>query len=183
MGGWLLNGTTLSGTQSLGTVAMDDWHLEGSRQYTWGTCEEDLPGLCSKQLTLSGNTLLIHVVNTSPVANGGFLTADAFDLGPDVQVTAFTQLTGPPNFSLTKGPIDTSPFGTRQWVIALSNQWQEGGTASEGIGVRDSATFQLTLSGKGVGALRAEDILESQVMRFHGFLNEDDHDKDRVELQ
>ena len=117
------------------------------------------------------------------VANGGFLTVDAFDLGPDVQVTAFTQLTGPQNFSLTTGPIDTSPFGTRQFVIALSNQWQEGGTASEGIGVRDSAIFQLTLSGKGVGSLRAEDILESQVMRFHGFLNEDDNDKDQVALQ
>jgi hypothetical protein len=155
-----------------------DWIAAGLH----GRCDEDLPGLCVKQLALSGNTLLLKLVNTSPVGNGGFITADGFDLGPDVQVTAFTQLTGPPNFSLTEGPVDTAPFGTREFVISLSNQWQEGGTASDGIGVQESATFQLTLSGKGVKSLQADKILESQVIRFREFTN-GDNDKDRVVLQ
>jgi hypothetical protein len=46
------------------------------------------------QYDATTNILTIILTNTSPAANGGFLTADAFSLGvagtDDIQVTAFT---------------------------------------------------------------------------------------------
>src|SRR5262245_14616728 len=57
---------------------------------TMGLCDVDVPGTCTSAVTLSGTSLTLTLTNTSPVANGGFLTAVAFDLAGPVQITAFS---------------------------------------------------------------------------------------------
>jgi len=61
-----------------------------SQATTIGACDSDLPGLCTKSVTLSGNTLTITLTNTSPTANGGYITADAFDLAGAASILNFS---------------------------------------------------------------------------------------------
>jgi hypothetical protein len=78
-----------------------------------GVCSGQLEDLgdCTKsaEYDAATNILTIILTNTSPAANGDFLTADAFSLGAagtdDIQVTAFT---GDPvftGFELLPGPL------------------------------------------------------------------------------
>jgi hypothetical protein len=141
--------------------------------------QEEGLGNCAKTVTYNAttNVLTITLQNTSPAANGGFLTADAFDLGaaadPDIGVVSFTGAANFPAFGLnpaapsTGGSISVSPNGEREFVISTtSGDWLGGGSPSDGIPVGGSATFTLTLS---------DDISEAslfgsnEVIRFRGF--------------
>jgi hypothetical protein len=84
-----------------------------------GVCSGQLEGLgdCTKsaEYDAATNILTIILTNTSPAANGGFLTADAFNLGAadtdDIQVTAFT---GDPVFTditLSPSPLPSGGGG------------------------------------------------------------------------
>ncbi len=140
-----------------------------------GVCSgqlEDL-GECTKSAEFNPvtNVLTIILENTSLDANGGFLTADAFNLPDGIQVTAFT---GDPvftDFTLSAGDINVQPFGSREFVLsATSGTWEGGGSPSGGIPVGDSATFMLTLS----GAIDNDDlvsIFNSEAIRFRGFVD------------
>jgi hypothetical protein len=148
-----------------------------------GFCSGQLEGLgqCTKTVTYDSTTniLTLTLANTSPAANGGFLTADAFNLGApataDIQVISFTGDADFPAFALNPGApsaggnISVSPFGTREFVIsATGGAWLGGGSPNGGIPVGDSATFTLLLSA---------DITESslfglnEAIRFRGFEN------------
>jgi hypothetical protein len=152
-----------------------------------GFCSGQLEGLgqCTKTVAYDSNTniLTLTLANTSPAANGGFLTADAFNL--DAQVVSFTGDPDFPAFALNPGApssggsISVSPFGTREFVIsATGGDWLGGGNPSGGIPVGDSATFTLVLSA---------DITEAslfglnEVIRFRGF-ETGGSDKTRTEL-
>jgi PEP-CTERM motif len=158
-----------------------------------GFCSGQLEGLgqCTKTVAYNSTTniLTLTLANTSPAANGGFLTADAFNLGlpatADIQVVSFTGDVDFPAFALNPGApssggnISVSPFGDREFVISATNgAWLGGGNPSGGIPVGDSATFTLLLSA---------DITESslfgnnEAIRFRGFEN-GGSDKTRTEL-
>jgi PEP-CTERM motif len=154
-----------------------------------GHCSGPLENLgqCNMTVTYDSTTnkLTITLKNTSPADNGGFLTADAFDLdpgapaSPDIEVLSFTGDAVFTAFSLfpaapsTGGSIPIPPFSLqREFVISIAGgDWAQEAdplvSPLTGIPVGGSATFTLTLS---------DDISElslfginGQVIRFRGF--------------
>jgi hypothetical protein len=132
------------------------------------------------QYDATTNILTIILTNTSPAANGGFLTADAFSLGvagtDDIQVTAFT---GDPvftGFELFPSPlpsggggISANPFSDREFLIsATAGDFEGGGGPDDGIPVGASATFMLTLS-EDIDATALDSFFASEAIRFRGF--------------
>lgn len=150
-----------------------------------GFCSGQLEGLgqCTKTVAydLNTNILTLTLANTSPAANGGFLTADAFNL--DAQVVSFTGDADFTAFALNPGApssggnINVSPFGTREFVISATN-----GLGSEEevqtAGSRPAAPQPLPCC--------SADITEAslfglnEVIRFRGFEN-GGSDKTRTE--
>jgi len=153
-----------------------------SQATTIGACDSDLPGLCTKSVTLSGNTLTITLTNTSPTANGGYITADAFDLAGAASILNFSStdadfMLSPPPPS-TGGTINVSPFGDREFVIGLDNTFEGGGSPVAGISTGTSATFTLTLGGN-ISSVTELSVFNSEVVRFRGF-NDGSSDKDLI---
>ena len=130
-------------------------------------------GTCQKTVTLDGDTLTIQLNNTTPVAFGGFLTADAFLL--PAGVTATLESTTNTNFTLSQNPSvnpfdNMGGFAFNYLLSATSNDWEGGGNPGGGIAAGSSATFVLLLSG-GLGNVTESGVLGSQAIRFRGFLN------------
>jgi len=134
-------------------------------------------GFCAKSVTLSNNVLTITLTNTSPVANGGFIVADAFSL--PAGIATFVSSTNPnfgssPNTGVfLNGAVNVAPFPDRTAIISLggtlSNAFETfGGFPTLGIGVGQSATFMFNL----VGATGATEqgIFDSEAIRFSGFV-------------
>lgn len=147
-----------------------------------GSCDVDGPGLCSKTVTLSGDTLTIVLENTSPGANGGFITADAFNLPEDTSVTAF--LSTDPDFTLLPSPLPSSggtnsvnPFGDREFLISTGGDFEGGGDPSTGTPAGGSVTFTLTLAD--ITGNVEQTVLDSEVVRFRGF-EDGGSDKDLI---
>jgi hypothetical protein len=128
-------------------------------------CDSDLPLTCTKDVTLSGTTLTITLNNTSP---GDIqITALAFDL--DGNITATLTSTTDPDFDLFTGPINVSPFGSREFSIGIDDDFEGGGNPNVGIQEGTSATFVLTLSAdpaNDAAFLAAE--IASEVIRARG---------------
>ncbi len=148
-----------------------------SRATVVGTCDNDLPGLCTKSVTLTGNLLTITLTNTSPLANGGFITADAFNLAPGT--TAVLTSTTNANFGLTTGAISANPFPDRNALLSTGGDFEGSGSPTGGIPAGQSATFVLTLSGPGAANNTELAIFNSEAIRFRGFAD-GSSDKDLV---
>lgn len=136
-----------------------------------GLCAPDAPGLCSATVNITGNVLTITLTNTSPPANGGFLTAVAFNLAPGTTVNNF--VTTNANFALF-GPSPTgwtgnvSPDGTRTHLIsATGNDYNGGGNPSGGTPPGSSVTFTLTLAS--LNGNTEESVFNSILVRQRGF--------------
>jgi len=142
-----------------------------------GVCDPDTPGLCTKSVTLTDNILTITLTNTSPVANGGFITADAFNLAANTTITNF--MTTNANFSVMQGTISASPFPDSNTLISTGGDFEGGGSPNSGIAAGSSATFTLTLGGSGAALNTELAIFNSEAIRFRGFLD-DSSDKDLV---
>ena len=151
-----------------------------SHATTIGACDSDLPGLCTKSVTLSGSTLTISLTNTSPAANGGFITADAFDLAGAATVTAFNStdadFTLLPALGSTGGSFSVAPNGVREFLISTGGAFEGGGNPTTGIAVGETATFTLTLGGTFSGVTEAN-VFSTETVRFRGF-NDGTSDKD-----
>ena len=146
-----------------------------------GACDSDLPGLCTKSASFdtTNNRLTITLTNTSPAANSGFITADAFDLPAGITGTLFS--TTDADFALTSGNINVSPNGTRNTLISTDGSYEGGGPPSAGIGTGTSATFVVQLSGGGLPLTEAQvlAIFNSETIRFRGF-TDGTSDKDLI---
>lgn len=133
-------------------------------------------------------TLTVFLKNTSPAANGGYLTAFAFN-NPGGHISG-ASLAGPANFSLLGGAsfnngVNGAPFGHFDLGASTGNSFEGGGKPSKGLGVGQSGTFVFTFTGDGLDLLNtgnflseksvppgAGEGLESFVARFRGFKNE-----------
>src|SRR5687768_8593736 len=139
-----------------------------SNAVSTGACDSDLPGLCTKSVDLTSNTLTITLENTSPTLNGGYITADAFDLLGAATITAFSSTDA--DFTLFPAPpsgggtVSVSPFGDREFVIGLDNTFLGGGSPTAGIASGSSATFTLTLGGD-YSLVTVQSVFDSQVVR------------------
>lgn len=146
----------------------------------------DQIGFCEKSVTLSNDDVLtITLTNTSPVANGGFIVADAFSL--PAGIANFLSSTDA-DFDVTlNGAVVVAPFDNRTAIISLGGTLADafetfGGTAGEnaplGIGVGSSVTFMFNLEGA-TGATE-QGIFDSQLVRFSGFVNHAPGDRTSV---
>lgn len=142
-----------------------------------GLCDPDGSGQCAKSVTLTGNTLTVILTNTSPVANGGFITADAFNLAANTTITNF--VTTNTNFSVIQGSISANPFADRNTLISTGGDFEGGGNPRGGIAAGSSATFTLTLGGSGAALNTELAIFNSEAIRFRGF-EDGSSDKDLV---
>ena len=138
-----------------------------------GVCAPDSPALCAASVSLSGNTFTITLTNTSPAANGGFLTAVAFNLTPGTTVNNFTTTNG--NFALF-GPAPTgwsgnvAPDGSRTHLISASgNDYNGGGNPSGGTPTGGTVTFTLTLAS--LNGNTEASVFNSIMIRMRGFQN------------
>jgi hypothetical protein len=147
-----------------------------------GTCSPDSPGQCSATVNITGNILTITLTNTSLPANGGFITAAAFNLTAGTTVNNFTTTNA--NFALF-GPAPTgwtgnvSPDGTRTHLIsATGNDYNGGGNPSGGTPPGSSVTFTLTLAS--LNGNTEASVFNSLLIRQRGF-QDGGSDKDALE--
>jgi hypothetical protein len=157
---------SVPGLQGLGS-------FDGTFTYTAGDTQHALI-----QITLH---------NTSPVGNGGYLTAFAFN-NPFDRITSASLTSSNANFGLLGSPsfqngISAPPFGKFDLGASTSSKFLGGGNPSSGIGVGDSASFNFLLKGNHLDTLTEQDFFNTLsnsaegegprafVARFRGFKN------------
>lgn len=130
-------------------------------------------------------TLTVELTNTSPEANGGFITAFAFN-NPSNDITSVNLSSTDSDFNLIGGPffknsIKASPFGKFDIGASISNRWLGGKRPWRGIGVGDTETFTFDLKGINLSSLDEQSFWEVLslgckrtqpfAVRFRGFDN------------
>lgn len=161
-------------------------------------CEEELgafTGLIAYVPTNStSGVLTISLTNTSPAANGGYITAFVFNNPGDV-ITAVTLDSSPTGFSTLLGAsnptaelVSASPWSNFDLGVSVGGNdltgFQAGGSPNDGIGVGETGTFVFSLTGTGMDALSQASFEQAlsggpgdkpdafMIVRFRGF--EDD---------
>lgn len=126
------------------------------------------------------DTITVQLTNTSPVANGGFLTAFAFN-NPGFISTSFKSTSS--SFNLIGGgtfnnTVKASPFGFYDVGASSTNgQFLGGGNPTSGIPVGKTETFVFALTGASL--LDLDDFLNESssnggpffIARYRGFNN------------
>jgi hypothetical protein len=134
-------------------------------------------------------TLTVTLTNTSPTANGGYLTGFVLN-NPGGQITKVS-LAGPAAFALLGGPkfnngINAAPFGRFDLGAAVGGSFEGGGNAQSGLGVGQTGTFVFSLTGTALNSLTAQSFGQALsagpgdgkgdepfVARFRGFKHGD----------
>jgi hypothetical protein len=131
-------------------------------------------------------TLEITLTNTSPAANGGFITGFVFN-NPDDLITGVT-LDTDTSFELLfdNDNVSGEPFGQFDIGAALGGDFLGGGSPTDGIAVGETGTFLFTFSGTDLDTLTSADFFSAFstggsdsaafLVRFRGFEN-DESDK------
>lgn len=105
--------------------------------------------------------LIVQLTNTSPVANGGYLTAFALNNPGGITGIGFSSSQG--NFGLLGGPsnngVAAPPFGQFDFGGSITGDFLGGGNPHPGLGVGDSATFTFDLTGTDLNILTLNDFL------------------------
>lgn len=86
--------------------------------------------------------LTISLTNTSPAANGGYITGFVFNFDSPFSLSLDSSTAGAFEF-MTNEPA--SPFGTFQYGAALAGDFLGGGKPQDGIAVGQTRTFDFTL--------------------------------------
>jgi hypothetical protein len=146
----------ISGTGALGSFS-------GSFEYNAGTGSID-----------------VWLTNTSPVANGGYITAFVFNLPDGVSATLFDP--SDPDFDVIGGPdfdagINGAPYGHYDIGASTGGAFEGGGDPHKGIGVGSTEHFTFGVSGAAtmpgflstLSAPQGSQQLQSLVVRFRGF--------------
>lgn len=114
-----------------------------------------------------GNTgkLVIEITNTSPLANGGFITGIAFNAPGDGfnSVLLFTDselktLLGEPDF---EDSVSASPFGKFDLAASLTSGFNGSGNPNPGIGVGQTGNFTFSFTGAGLDTWTTSDFLSA----------------------
>jgi hypothetical protein len=140
----------------------------------------------------SSGVITINLTNTSPAANGGFITGFAFNLPSGVELTSATLASSSATFDELLGAtefddgVNGQPHGDFDIGASIGSSYLGSGSPLGGIGVGSSVTFTFSLfaaAGELTG-LTAADFLaalsdprgdskvgEDFVVRFRGFVN------------
>lgn len=132
-------------------------------------------------------TIIIELTNTSPVVNGGYITAFAFNnprgLINDISLSSTSlhfNIIGDPAF---ENNIPANPFGDFDVGASSTNTWIAGGNPTDGIFAGDSETFTFFLVGSGFLDLDTQSFIDTLsygsfsgqnywlAVRFRGFGN------------
>ena len=141
----------------------------------------------------TSGTVAISLTNTSPAANGGFITAFVFNIPAGADVTSAVVASSDGDFDdpgdLLGGPsfldsVNGAPFGQFDIGGSTGGAFEGGGKPTVGIPAGGSATFTFSLTGTGLSSLTAASFLsalsappgagggiEDFVVRFRGFNN------------
>lgn len=91
----------------------------------------------------SSGTLVYSLTNTSPLANGGYLTGFAFNAVAGVTCS----LSSAPASWTGMADVAASPFPNFDFGAALGGDWLGGGSPNAGIAVGAGASFSFSVSG------------------------------------
>ena len=116
-----------------------------------GVCSQQAEGSnglgnCTKTASYNddSNLLTITLKNTSPAANGGFITADAFNL-PENRFgdigNEFCDDRQQLRIRSKFGDFSVAPNGSRGVLISTGGDFLGSGSPANGLGVNESATF------------------------------------------
>lgn len=145
----------------------------------WGSFSGEL----SYQVSGNRGYLTVELTNTSPLANGGYITAFAFNNPGNLLLTAYDYVV-PGNsiyfISSANNGINAQPYGYFDFLASTGDSFEGGGAPQAGIAVNGFAQFNFEFSGENIGTLTAESFLNaysttgaaSFVVRFRGFENE-----------
>ena len=146
-------------------------------------------GTFSGELTYSASSstsglLTIELTNTSPAANGGYITALAFN-NPAGAISMVTLSSAPANFSLLAfgdGTVNGSPYGRFDIGASTGGSFNAGGNPNRGLDVGETGVFTFALTGTGLDALGEADFFselsdgtgagqgyQALIVRFRGF--------------
>jgi hypothetical protein len=130
--------------------------------------------------------LLIELTNTSPLSNGGYITAFAFN-NPGDAIEDVSLSSTDADFGLIGGSdfnddVKVSPFGDADIGASVTNQWLGGGSPNNGIAVGQTARFVFSFAGSNLAQLTTKDFIselttgggggaEWMLVRFRGFKN------------
>ncbi|MFH1128464.1 MAG: PEP-CTERM sorting domain-containing protein, partial [Candidatus Omnitrophota bacterium] len=154
---------------------------------TWGDFEGNL---AYNPISAASAKLEIILQNTSPVANGGYLTGFVFN-NPSNLIQGITSISFTnTNFQLLglavkkneinfQDTIDAAPYGNFDIGAALGGDFLGGGNPNFGIPIDDTDKFVFYLSGTGLNTLNESSFInevptggnEFFVARFRGFNN------------
>lgn len=127
--------------------------------------------------------LTFVISNTSPLANGGYLTALAFGNPSDKITELKLASTTLASFNQVLVNESVSPFGDQDFATSSANSWIGGGSPTGGIAAGNSATVVLDATGTMLDTITEQDFLAAIstgggggayafIARFRGF--EDD---------
>ncbi len=125
-------------------------------------------------------TLVVSLTNTSPAANGGFISGFLFNIGgSDASASATLQAGATHAFSTcTGGGLSGQPFGNPfDGGAALGGSFLGGGNPNGGIAVGQTGVFTFNISAADAGLLTAMDFLNGGsfdfnfIVRFRGFVD------------
>jgi hypothetical protein len=119
--------------------------------------------------------LTVTITNTSPAANGGFITGLAFRVdSTDPAAMAVLSTSSVPFSNIVNA--SAAPFGTYVGGAALGGDWLGGGSPQAGVGVGETATLVFSVTASDSATLTAIDFIEVSsaagpdfVVRFRGF--------------
>jgi len=133
--------------------------------------------------------LEIALPNTSPVDNGGYLTAFAFN-NPLGFISGVSLTSSDADFGVLGGlnydnGVNAAPYGQFDIGASIGGSFQGGGAPWKGIAVGDVETFLFVFNGQGLDTLTDQSFLdalsvgpgdgqgnESFIARFRGFKDE-----------
>jgi hypothetical protein len=164
-------------------LAADPLQIIGTGTFGSFTGTFDYNALSSTEATLE-----ITLTNTSPAANGGYITGFAFN-NPDNLITDVTDFqTDYPSFEwiFANDGVSGEPFGDFDAGAAIGGVLLGGGSPTSGIGVGETGTFTFTFSGTMLDTLTSASFFSTFsvggaesaafLVRFRGF-EDDESDK------
>jgi hypothetical protein len=97
------------------------------------------------QVNATTANLVVTLTNISAAANGGYLTAFAFNVAPGMTVSV-SMGSGLPHWQALSNPVDANPLPMFDWGASSSADWQGGGPPAFGIGVGQTVSTTLVIT-------------------------------------
>jgi hypothetical protein len=128
--------------------------------------------------------LTLILTNTSPLANGGFITGFAFNVNGNATAT-YIDGDNPATTNVDEdafdntGSVSAAPFGTFEAGAAIGGDWLGSGKPQPGVGVGETRTFLFQIAGLAASSLKVNDFISESslggaksapmIVRFRGF--------------